>query len=139
MDMAVRDAITEYGDTLNIASTAAIAKKGRTDEVRVLYDGTHGLDLNPGIRVRDQVRCPVAADGKVVLGEMGDEGGPHYSLNIDFSKAHRRCPTLREEWGRQVCQLKGSAAAAARRALKDNAEKERKRFETTGVKVALTP
>ena len=90
LDMTVRDAITEYGDTLNIASTAAIAKKGRTDEVRVLYDGTHGLDLNPGIRVRDQVRCPVAADGKVVLGEMGDEGGPHYSLNIDFSKAHRR-------------------------------------------------
>ena len=139
LDMTVRDAITEYGDTLNIASTAAIAKKGRTDEVRVLYDGTHGLDLNPGIRVRDQVRCPVAADGKVVLGEMGDEGGPHYSLNIDFSKAHRRCPTLREEWGRQACQLKGSAAAAARRALRDNAEKERKVFESTGKRAVLAP
>ena len=90
--MKVREAIEEFGDSLNIASTAAIGKKGRTDEVRVLYDGTHGLDLNPGIRVRDQVRFPTASDGKSVLFEMGDEGGPHFSLNLDFSKAHRGAP-----------------------------------------------
>ena len=47
INMTVREAIAEWGDELNIASTAAIAKKGRTDEVKVLYDGTHGLDLNP--------------------------------------------------------------------------------------------
>ena len=102
-DMSLRQALSKYGDSLNLTSTAAIAKKGRTDEVRVLYDGTHGLDLNPGIRVRDRVRFPTSADATAVLGEMGDEGGPHFSLNIDFSKAHRRCPTLEEEWGRQAC------------------------------------
>ena len=139
IDTTVRQAILEFGDTLNIASTAAIAKKGRTDEVRVLYDGTHGLDLNPGIRVRDQVRFPTSADGKVVLSEMGDEGGPHFSLGIDFSKAHRRCPTLREDWGRQACQIKGSAAAAARASLGKAAERDRAVFESTGVKAKLTP
>ena len=124
---------------MNIASTAAISKKGRTDEVRVLYDGTHGLDLNPGIRVRDQVRYPSASDAKAALAEMGEEGGPHYSLGIDFSKAHRRCPTLREEWGRQACQVKGSAATAAKAALRKRAEADRKAFDTTGIKAVLIP
>ena len=59
--MTVKEALLEFGDDLNIASTGAIAKKGRT-EVRVIFDGTHGNELNPGIRVRDQVRFPVAAD-----------------------------------------------------------------------------
>ena len=80
-----------------------------------------------------------SAAAKAVLGEMGDEGGPHFSLNIDFSKAHRRCPTLEEEWGRQACQVKGSAAATARRSLHDRAMEYRRRFESTGVKAVLTP
>ena len=88
---------------------------------------THGLDLNAGIRVRDQFRFPTAADGTAVLSEMGDEGGPRFALNLSFSKAHRRCPTLREEWGRQACRLKGSAVEAARGALRELAEKSRRR------------
>ena len=32
-DMTVREAIKEYGDTLNIASTAAIAKKGGIEAI----------------------------------------------------------------------------------------------------------
>ena len=139
IDTTVRAAIIRYGDDLIIASAGAIAKKGRTDEVRVLFDGSHGVDLNPGIRVRDQVRYPTAADGKCVLGEMGDEGGPHFSLNLDFSKAHRRCPTEENEWGRQACQVKGSAAAAAKRALGQAARTARKDFESTGRKAVLKP
>ena len=38
----------EYGDDLSIAATGAIEKKGRTDEVRVIFDGSHGVVLNPG-------------------------------------------------------------------------------------------
>ena len=108
--------------SLNIASTGAIAKKGRTDEVRVIYDGSHSLDLNPNIKVRDQVRFPTAADAKCLMSEIGDEGGPHYSIHIDFRKAHRRVPTLREEWGGQACQIKGSAAATAQRDFQHLAE-----------------
>ena len=34
-------------------------------------------------------------------------------LAFDVSKAHRRIPVLEEEWGRQACQVRGSAAATA--------------------------
>ena len=95
-----REAMLTYGDRLNIASTGAIAKKGRTDEVRVIYDGTHGLDLNIGIRVRDQVKFPTCADGKEVLSECSAEGGIHLSIHLDISKAHRRVPILEEDGGR---------------------------------------
>ena len=128
----VRKALEEYGDTLNIASTGAIDKKDRTDEVRVIYYGSHGLDLNPNIKVRDQVRFPTAADAKCVMTEIGDEGGPHYSIHIDFRKAHRRVPTLREEWGRQACQIKGSAAATAQRELRHLAEAAQQARESKG-------
>ena len=55
VETIVGGALKTYGDRLEIASTAAIEKKGRTDEVRVLYDGSNGLDLNPGIR-RSSIR-----------------------------------------------------------------------------------
>ena len=38
----LREALEEYGAELMIAATGAIEKKGRTDEVRVIYDGSHG-------------------------------------------------------------------------------------------------
>ena len=98
---------------LTFAATGAIEKKGRTDEVRVIYDGSNGIWLNPGIRVRDQVRYPTCADGRCVLESCAEEGGPHFSLHYDVCKAHRRCPVLRSEWGRQACQISGSAAVAA--------------------------
>ena len=130
--MTLRQAMSEYGEDLNIAATAAIEKKGRTDEVRVLYDGTNGLDLNECIRVRDQVRYPTASDAKVAVGAMADEGGPHFSLKYDVLMAHRQCPVLREDWGRQACQVKGSAASSARDFLRKVAEAAEKARSTTG-------
>ena len=106
-------ALAVYGDTLIIAATGAIAKKGQgpDGEVRVIFDGTRGIFLNHGIRIRDQVRFPTAADIKAVLAEMAEEGGTHFMLVYDVKKAHRRVPVLPSEWGRQACQVKGSAAA----------------------------
>ena len=127
-------ALKEYGSSLEIASTAAIEKKGRTDEVRVLFDGSNGLGLNPGIRVRDQVKYPTAADTKGVMAEAADEGGPHFSLFYDILKAHRRCAVDRSDWGRQACQIKGTAAGAARAALEKDAKIKRMVFESTGTR-----
>ena len=138
--MTLREAMKEYGDSLNIAATAAIEKKGRTDEVRVLYDGTNGIDLNPGIRVRDQIRYPTAADAKVAEGAMADEGGPHFSLKYDVLMAHRQCPVAREDWGRQACQIKGSAASSAKeflRGVAERAEKERVSHGRVGTRRAF--
>ena len=43
--LTLREALQEYGDDLSIAATGAIEKKGRTDEVRVIFDGSHGVTL----------------------------------------------------------------------------------------------
>ena len=40
------EALAEYGDTLNLAAIGAIAKKAFLDEVRVIYDGSHGVKVN---------------------------------------------------------------------------------------------
>ena len=65
----LREAMLTFGNCVHIASTGAIANKGNTDEVRVIYDGTHGLDLDTGIRVRNQVNCSTCTVGKEVLSD----------------------------------------------------------------------
>ena len=56
--MTLGDALDEFGEDLLIAATGAIAKKGSTGEVRVIYDGTNGIFLNYGIKIRDQIKFP---------------------------------------------------------------------------------
>ena len=45
------------------------------------------------------------------IGRAG--GGGRILLMYDIKKAHRRIPVLQSEWGRQACQMKGSAVASA--------------------------
>ena len=40
----------------------------------MIYDGSRGVYLNCGIRVRDQVQFPTAPDIKAVLAELYEEG-----------------------------------------------------------------
>ena len=135
------DASGLNGHDLTIAATGAIAKKGTSPggEARVIYDGTNGIYLNYGIKVRDQVKFPAAPDNKAVLAELFDEGGDYISLLFDVSKAHRRVPVLPEEWGRQACQVSGTAAEASKSALRASAEVARKDFETHGAGAKLKP
>ena len=70
----LRAAMTAYGDDLTIAATTAIEKKGRNDEVGVIFDATHGVNPNPGIRVRGQVCYSTAADTQIAVGGNGRRG-----------------------------------------------------------------
>ena len=81
----------------------------------MIYDGTNGIYFNYGVQVRDQVKFPSAPDIKAVLAEMHEEGGASVPLLFDVSKADRRVLVLPEEWGRQACQVSGSAAAKAQK------------------------
>ena len=132
--VTLREALHEYGGDLTIAATGAIEKKGRTDEVRVIYDGSNGIPLNPGIKVRDQVRFPTSADGRAVMEECAEAKRTHFSIHYDVAKAHRRVPVLRSDWGRQSCQVRGTAAMAAQAYLQEEAAKDRKAFETHGLR-----
>ena len=70
---------------------------------------------------------------------MAHEGGPHFSIEYDVLMAHRQVPVLREDWGRQACQVKGSAATAAKEALVRIAEAANKRFVTIGLRADVRP
>ena len=52
----------------SVTSLGAVTKTGASGETkdRIVYDATHGIDVNGRIRVRDQDRCPSAADIKRV-------------------------------------------------------------------------
>ena len=81
--------------------------------MRVIFDGTNGVFLNFGIKIRDQVRFPTAPDVKAVLSELAEDGGSFLMLLYDIKKAHRRIPVRMADWGRQAFQVKGSAAVSA--------------------------
>ena len=123
----LKEALARWGDQLRIAGTGAIAKKGGVGEVRVIFDGSNGILVNTEIIVRDQIRFPTADDIKVVLKEMHAEQKPCFTLLFDVSKAHRRMPIVEEEWGRQACQVRGSAAEVAQRKRRKEGDAEFKR------------
>ena len=56
--------------------------------------------------------------------EMLREQHPCFSLLFDVSKAHRRVPIIPSDWCRQACQVRGSAAEAARRKRRDAGDRE---------------
>ena len=121
VEMSLKEALDLYGGDLLVAATGAIAKKGHGPggEVRVIFDGTNGVFLNVGIRTRDQVRFPTAPDVKAVLSELAEDGGSYLMLLYDIKKAHRRIPVRVRDWGRQACQIRGSAALSAQNRRSD--------------------
>ena len=66
LKMSESEARARFGPDLVVASLGALVKDGAGDDVkiRLLYDGTHGVQVNERIRVRDRDRMPSAPDVK---------------------------------------------------------------------------
>ena len=60
IEMPVLHSRALYGADLSVASLGAIEKKDGT--YRVVHDGTHGVNVNCAIKLRDQLRNPTAGD-----------------------------------------------------------------------------
>ena len=92
---------------LTVASLGAIKKEKPGGEVtaRILFDGTHGIDVNTRIRIRDQERAPIAADVKRVLREKAGLEEPTFALTADISEAHRQVPIDARDWHYLGCQV----------------------------------
>ena len=92
---------------LTVASLGAQKKKKPGGEVtaRILFDGTHGIDVNTRTRIRDQERAPIAADVKRVLREKAKQGEPTFALTADISEAHRQVPIDARDWHYMGCQV----------------------------------
>lgn len=84
------DARRLLGASLKVAALGAVPKGASSDgavEVRVVHDGTHGVEVNHRIRVLDTVLCPMAADVQMMLREQAASGVPHYLLTADVKEA----------------------------------------------------
>ena len=92
------------GDDLRIASLAALEKDD--DTFRVVHDGTHGVMVNPETRVRDQIRNPGSPDVRGIFLHESSRRRRRILLKADVSKAHRRCKTKKQDWGKQACRLR---------------------------------
>ena len=107
--LSERDARGLHGDRLAIASLAAIEKGVRDDgsvDVRVIHDGTHGVDVNRYIRVADGAIFPTAADLKTCLRLQAESRAFHVGLTLDVKEAHR-CVAVRPlDWPLQACQVR---------------------------------
>ena len=135
--LSLEDALARWGCRLRLAALAAIEKKDSVD-VRVVYDGTHGVLTNFGIRVRDHVRNPTAVDVKAWLAELARNPGPRFGIAYDVADAHRQVPTVETDWGLLACQLEGTAAETSRRMLEEKLDKA-KPTEAGDARVRLRP
>jgi len=99
VEMDVSEAKARYGNRLAIASLGAIEKKNGT--YRVVHDGTHGIGINPRIKVRDQLKSPGAGDVRAVLQEMP---GCFFALTGDVARAHRLVKVAEQDWGLLACR-----------------------------------
>ena len=109
--MSSEDAMSKYGSRLRIASLGA-SVKGTDDHgeiaIRILHDGTRGVDVNTRIKVRDQDSGPLAADVKRVLRSQADHPEPFKDL-VDVKGAHRLIPVREKDWDMQACRLDGES------------------------------
>eukprot|EP00971_Amphidinium_carterae_P341389 6480156-Amphidinium_carterae.1 len=96
------DAAREYGDRLRIAAQGAILKDDGS--IRVVHDGTHGVELNQHIVVRDQLAVPRPEDLRAVLLLASGMPGATVALKADVSKAHRRVKLRSQDWGLLGCR-----------------------------------
>ena len=94
LQLDLAEAQARFGEQLAVASLGAIEKKNGT--FRVVHDGTHGVGINPGIKIRDQLKSPCAGDIKAVMQELP---GCYFDLTGDVARAHRLVKVAEVDWG----------------------------------------
>ena len=70
---ALRAALAEYGTNLTLEATGAIEKKGKTEELRVIYDGSSGIP--PSIRESGSESGSLPDSGRRACGDGGVRWG----------------------------------------------------------------
>ena len=94
-----------YGDRLPVASLSALEKSVAEDgevEVRVLLDGTHGVDTNRYIKVLDGGTSPTAQDLKTCMRHQASRGTPHFGITLDVEGAHQVVAVRPFDWPLQA-------------------------------------
>ena len=103
--LSMSEARKRYGKKLTVASLGALVKSTSEDKqvsLRLLFDGTNNVDVNPSIHVRDQQQNPTAADLKTMLRAQAASGSSWFGLSFDIDGAHENIPVHREDWPLQA-------------------------------------
>ncbi len=93
------------GSIVSLGAVSKIDTPTTPDDIRIVMDGTHGVQLNKRIKPRDQDRCPTASDVKRLQREQGLTS-PAVGLAVDVKEAHRLPPVHESDWQHQACRAK---------------------------------
>ena len=77
----------------------AIEKKDGS--YRVVHDGTHGVNINAKIKLRDQSGNPSAGDLYAVM-KCAPQAA--FGLTGNIKRAHRLSEVAEQDWGNQAAQ-----------------------------------
>ena len=92
----------EYGESLRIASMAAITKPDGS--VRPLHDATHSVMVNHSIFYQDKIDCPVPAEISSIVREATETGEAVFCVSADIKAAHRLVKIRKSDWGYLCCR-----------------------------------
>ena len=97
-----KEAREKFGERLRIASLAIIPEPSG---FRMIFDATHRVKTNHGIRIPDSEQFPGPADveSAITWDHACSPPSRYLSLKSDISKAHKRVPVCEKDWGLQAC------------------------------------
>ncbi len=109
VSMSQEEAERRYGDELQIASLGAVPKDQQWSDVRVVHDGTHGIQVNSRISQPNKMEFPQFDDLHSVLRSFQlDDPSPKMLCAFDIKSAHRLIPIQPEDWGLLAFRLEES-------------------------------
>ncbi|CAE7397296.1 unnamed protein product [Symbiodinium sp. CCMP2456] len=97
------------GSSLRVAAQAVIPKPDQ--DFRVVHDGTHGVQVNNEIVMKDRLESPGAREVSSIqkLGTVSDEK-VLFGLVGDVKKAHRRYLHHPDHWGVLACRSRSDSS-----------------------------
>ena len=104
--MSLKEAKSRYGEELQVASLGAVPKDQQWSDVRVVHDGTHGIQVNSKIAQPNKMEFPQFDDLQAALGAFQQwDSAQKLLVAFDIKAAHRLIPVQKEDWGLQAFRL----------------------------------
>ncbi|CAK0791829.1 unnamed protein product [Prorocentrum cordatum] len=109
--MSLADARRKFVSGLTVASLGVQVKEARGSEagppsLRLLFDGTHGVQINERIKVRDAIELPKPRGINRVLRAARDSGLPGFLVTVDVKEARELVLVREEDWPLLGCRAK---------------------------------
>lgn len=95
------------GRPILIAPMGAIRKPN--GDVRPLHDGTHGVQVNNAIEIKDQLQYPGPADAAAVVMSAEEAMEASFGLSADIASAHRLVKIRKKDWTLVCCKTHTSS------------------------------